>query len=198
MKAANVQAGEKYTIRRKIFQLAGASFHVFDESGEVIAYCKQKAFKLREDIRLYTGEDMQEELFRLSARSIMDFSTTYDVLLPSGEALGSLRRKGMASTFMRDSWLIFDAEGREMAYLREQNAWLAFFRRLNDWVSFFSPQTFAMTRAADEAHIATFRQHFNPGVFRLGVRMEMDDPQFDDLVVLAAACLIAAIEGRQG
>lgn len=198
MKAANVQPGEKYTIRRKILKLFGASFHVFDESGEVIAFCKQKAFKLREDIRIYTGEDMTTELFSLKARTIMDFSTTYDVALPDGEALGSLRRKGMASTFVRDSWLVFDAAGNEIASIIEQNAWLAFARRMVEWVALFSPQKFEVRRPADDAHVATFRQHFNPAVYRLGVTVHEEDPELDDLVILASACLIAAIEGRQG
>ncbi len=40
-----------YRLRRKVLKLFGASFHVYD--GErVVAFCSQKAFKLREDIRL--------------------------------------------------------------------------------------------------------------------------------------------------
>ncbi|MEM7623709.1 MAG: hypothetical protein AAF235_10970 [Planctomycetota bacterium] len=201
MKAANVHQGEKYTIRRKILKLFGASFHVFDASGEVIAFCKQKAFKLREDIRIYTDEDMQTELFSLKARTIMDFSTTYDVTLPGdggGEALGSLRRKGMASTFVRDSWLVFDADGNEIASIVERGAWLAFARRMVDLVAIISPQKFDVKRPGDDAHIATLRQHFNPAVYRLGVTVHEEDPSLDDLMILASACLIAAIEGRQG
>lgn len=54
-----------------------------------------------------------------------------------------------------------------------------------------------MTRA-DGREVARYRQHFNPFVFRLGVAPGPgDDEEFDDLIVLAVGCLIAAIEGRQ-
>jgi hypothetical protein len=45
--------------------------------------------------------------------------------------------------------------------------------------------------------VARYRQHFNPFVQRLSIAVLRDDPQLDDLVILAAGCLVAAIEGRQ-
>ena len=47
-----------YLIRQKIFKLFGAAFHIYDPAGNVAFYSKQKAFKLKEDIRIYTNEDM--------------------------------------------------------------------------------------------------------------------------------------------
>lgn len=41
---------ENYLVRRKIFKLFGAAFHIYDPSGKVAFYSKQKAFKLKEDI----------------------------------------------------------------------------------------------------------------------------------------------------
>ncbi|MEL7472012.1 MAG: hypothetical protein AAGK04_01740 [Planctomycetota bacterium] len=189
---------ERYTIRRKLLKVLGAAFHVYATDGMLVAYCQQKAFKLREDIRLYTDESKSIELFSLKARSVLDFSTTYDVALPTGESLGSLRRKGLKSTFLRDQWLIFDAEGRDAAEIKEKNATLAMLRRLNDAVATFAPQTFEVFRPGETTPIARFRQHFNPIVFRMGVEI-IDDSDLivDELVILAAACLISAIEGRQ-
>ena len=57
--------GEQYTVRRKVLKIFGAAFHVYDEHGSVVGYCKQKAFKLKEDIRLYTGPDRAETLANL-------------------------------------------------------------------------------------------------------------------------------------
>ena len=53
---------ESYLVRRKIFKLFGAAFHIYDPNGRVAFYSKMKAFKLKEDIRLYTGEDMRTEV----------------------------------------------------------------------------------------------------------------------------------------
>jgi uncharacterized protein YxjI len=200
----NARPGEQYTIRRKFFKLFGASFRVYSPDGRVVAYCKQKAFKLKEDIRLYTDETASEELLVIKARSVIDFGATYDVALPTGQVLGSLRRAGLASTFMRDSWMVFDNEGRQIAALAEEGSFMPILRRYVDAVSIFSPQTFSLNRVANAAgdgaaggQIATFRTHFNLISYRLSIAIKADDPELDDLMILAVGCLIAAIEGRQ-
>lgn len=188
---------EQYTIRRKFFKVFGAAFHVYDEHGSVIGYCKQKAFKLREDIRLYTGEDMSEMLLWLNTQSIIDFGATYSVTLPDGTTLGSLRRKGMRSSFVRDEWLLFDANNTEIARVRETGSFAPFARRYVDFASVLLPQRYEVIRASDERVIAHLRQHFNPLVFRLGIAILDEDDEIDDLLILGVSCLIAAIEGRQ-
>jgi uncharacterized protein YxjI len=195
--AFHAQPGEQYTIRRKVLKLFGASFHIYAPDGSVIGFCKQKAFKLKEDIRIYTDESMSTELLVIRARSIIDFSATYDVLMPSGESLGSFRRAGLASTFVRDQWQAFDPAGRQIAELAEVGSFLAFARRFIDLIALLSPQVFNLT-TTDGREIASFRTHFNLFVYRLSISIKADDNQLDDLMILAAGCLIAAIEGRQG
>lgn len=186
-----------YTIRRKVFKFLGAAFHVYDANGSLVGYCKQKAFKLREDIRLFTDESMTTPLLTLRARSIIDFGVTFDVSLPTGESLGSMRRKGLKSSFIRDEWQLFDENNAPAALIRERNAFLAVMRRLHELVAALSPQAFEVF-SNDQRTIATFKRNFNPFVYKLAVTMHEQDDQLDDLVILGAACLIAAIEGRQG
>ena len=188
-------AGEQFTVRRKVLKILGASFHVFDENGQVVAYCQQKAFKLREDIRLFTNESKTETLLTMKARSVIDFGVTFDITLPSGESIGSLRRKGLKSMF-RDSWLLYSPEGVELATMREDSGTMAMLRRLHEAFALLSPQKFRITKT-DGTHVATLRTHFNLFVYRLGVSIHTEDEEVDELMVLAAACLIAAIEGRQ-
>lgn len=189
--------GERYTVRRKILTVLGAKFHVYDEQGHVVAFCHQKAFKLREDIRLYTEETMTDTLLLLRARSIIDFGVTLDVVLPDGSSLGSMRRKGMRSTFVRDEWQIFDPSDRRVATLSELGSFAPFARRFIDNAAVFMPQKFSMVRDSDGAEIARYRQHFHPMVYRLGISPIREDEHLDDLLILAAGCLIAAMEGRQ-
>lgn len=189
--------GERYTIRRKVFKIFGAAFHVYDEHGSVVGYCKQKAFKLREDIKLYTGEDMSDMLLSLNTQSIIDFGATYTVTLPDGTQLGSLRRKGLKSSFVRDEWLLFDMNNNEIGRVRETGSFAPFARRYLDYVSILLPQRYEVTRSRDQKNIASLRQHFNPFIFRLGVSILDEDDEIDDLLILGATCLIAAIEGRQ-
>lgn len=190
--------GEQYTIRRKVFKLFGASFHIYDEKGDLAGYCNQKAFKLREDIRIYTDESMTTPLLSIVARNIIDFSVTLDITLPTGESLGSIRRKGLSSTFFRDEWLVFNAAGEEIGTLRENGGFLAFLRHNVEIVSLISPQSFSVLDKAGNA-VATIRQHFNLFIYRLGiaVKPEAEPAGFDDLFVLALGCVVASIEGRQ-
>jgi hypothetical protein len=189
--------GERYTIRRKVIKIFGAAFHVYAPDGRVVAYCKQKAFKLREDIRLYTDESCATVLLTMKARQVIDFGVTFDVTLPDGSVLASIRRKGLKSMF-RDTWQVFlPGKSEPRATLQENSAWISIFRRMHDVVAALVPQKFQLT-ASDGLQIATLRQHFNLFVYRLGVSIEADDPELDELVVLALGCLIAAVEGRQG
>lgn len=198
MKAA---PGEQYTIRQKILTFFGASFHIFDAEGQVIGFCRQKALKLREDIRVYTAEDQAEELFGMKARSILDFSTTYDITLPDGTEAGSLRRRGFKS-MLRDEWQIFDTTGKQIARVSEDSAWKAILRRILGGLSAFMPQRFTVQEtdaqgSPSEDPVATFRTHFNPFVYRLGIGIHRTTEELDEMVLLASACLIGAIEGRQ-
>jgi len=188
---------EQYTIRRKVLKIFGAAFHVYDEHGSVIGYCKQKAFKLREDIKLYTGEDMSDMLLSLNTQSIIDFGATYTVTLPDGTAMGSLRRKGLKSSFVRDEWLLFDMDNNEIARVRETGTIAPIARRYIEYIAILFPQRYEVVRTRDQKNIAHLRQHFNPFVFRLGVSILDEDDEIDDLLILGASCLIAAIEGRQ-
>jgi hypothetical protein len=193
--ALNPAPGEQYTIRRKVFKVFGAGFHIYAADGQLAGYCKQKAFKLKEDLRVFTNESQADELFRISARSVIDFGATYDVKLPSGESLGSIRRKGLAS-LMRDTWLVFGPSDNQIASLKEDSGTKAMMRRLLGDYSSLMPQSFSL-QTTDGRTIATYRTHFNLFIYRLGITIHTEDDELDDLVVLAAGCLLAAIEGRQ-
>lgn len=187
--------GERYTVRRKVLKLFGAAFHVYDEHGSVVGYCKQKAFKFKEDIRLYTDESMSEELLTLRARSVIDFSVTFDITLPDGRKLGSLRRAGLKSTFLRDEWKIMDPADNQLGTIKEKNALIAILRRGD--LSLLFPQRFEIFKNGQQEPVASIRQHFNWLIYRLGLTVHRDDPQLDELLLLGATCLMAAIEGRQ-
>ncbi len=64
---------QSYLVRKKWLKLFGGSFYVFDPNGALILYSKQKAFKLKEDIRVFTDETMQTEALSIQARHVLDF-----------------------------------------------------------------------------------------------------------------------------
>ena len=49
---------EQFLARRQVFKIFGAGFHLYAPDGHLIAYSKQKAFRLKEDIRVFADEAM--------------------------------------------------------------------------------------------------------------------------------------------
>ena len=182
-----------YTLRRKVFSLFGGSFHIFDPQGSVVFFSRQKAFRLREDIRIYADESMGEEVLSIQARQILDFSAAYDVFDPlSNVKVGVLRRKGFSS-LLRDSWQVLDANEREIGRIQEDSMLLALLRR---FLLNFIPQNFSLTIA--DTVVAEYRQHFNPFIFKLDMNFSPSSTGLlDRRLGVAAAVLLAAIEGRQ-
>ncbi|MGE3165244.1 MAG: hypothetical protein AB7O52_10090 [Planctomycetota bacterium] len=180
----------EFLIRRKFFTFLGATFHVFDPAGNLLLTSRQKAFRLKEDIRVFGDADLQDERMLIRARQIVDFSAAYDVVdAPSGVKIGALRRKGWRS-IMRDSWEFLDEDDRPVAQLTEDSLFKAMLRR---FLSNLIPQTF--NAVCDGRVVATFKQRFNPIVFKLDVTVTEPTRLTPDLA-LAAAILLVAIEGR--
>lgn len=190
-----IVTGTEYTIRRKVMTLAGAKFHIYDAQEKLIGFSKQKAFKLKEDIRVFTDESEKTEMLSIQARSIIDFSSAYDVVnSQSGAKLGALQRKGLAS-MLRDSWVMLDAAGREFGKIQEDSMGMALVRRFVPLGSLLIPQKFHLQGSDNKEH-ANFRTHMNPFVHKMTVTVD-PDCKVDPLLVLAAGILLVAIEGRQ-
>ncbi|MEP7343545.1 MAG: hypothetical protein ABI977_37845 [Acidobacteriota bacterium] len=182
-----------YQVRKRILSVVGGKFEIFDPAGNVVLFSKMKAFKLKEDIRLYTGEDMTTELLSIQARAILDFSAAYDVVdSQTEEKVGALRRKGLKSMF-RDEWLILDVYDNEIGLIREENAFLAIIRR---FLTSLIPQSFDVELGG--VPVAEFKQNFNPFVTKMTLDFS-PDPQrrLDRRLGIAAGVLLCAIEGKQ-
>lgn len=183
----------KYLVRRKVLKLVGGAFHVFGPSGEIVLYSQMKAFKLREDIRIYTGEDMQTEVLAINARQILDISATYDVKdSTTGEKVGVLQRKGLKS-ILKDEWIVMDANENEIGTIKEDNMALALIRR---FLTNLIPQQY--TGEIDGKPVCTLKQNFNPFVMKIEVDFSQDTGgMLDRRLWLAAAILLCAVEGKQ-
>lgn len=168
---------KKLEFRRKFFKLVGAEISIVNPASDAeVGFITMKAWKLREDIRLYSNRDKKEELFRLHARSIIDFGTTYDVFDSATDKLRfSLRRKGLRSTFVRDHWLVLN-DDTTIGEVIETSSWLALLRRwigiipivgeIIDILLSFAPQTYRFTNAGGEL-LAELTHRKNPFIVRL-------------------------------
>ena len=191
-------AHDQYMIRRKVLKLFGGAFHVYDAAGQVIMYSKMKAFKLKEDIRLYTDESMSQELLVIQARSIIDFGASYDITdSTTGQKVGTLRRKGLKSTFFKDEWLVLNGYEQEVATVAEESTWKGLLRRYVEITALVLPQRYVLS--AGGRPVAIFKQNFNPFVYKLNVDLRADPQQLiDRRLALASGILMAAVEGKQG
>ncbi|HEV3162677.1 MAG TPA: hypothetical protein VGZ22_01455 [Isosphaeraceae bacterium] len=181
---------------RQLLKLFGASFRVRTMDGRLVAFSRQKAFRLREDIRVYADESESVELLWIQADRVIDWSASYKVIdSQTGEHLGALRRKGWSSMF-RDSWEIVDAQGEVRGHVLEDSSWKAMLRRMVDWAAIFLPQTYLLQ--VDGETVATMRQNFLgiPPKFHVDLSLDKRGLLPRPLAV-ATVILLLAIEGRQ-
>ena len=182
----------QYVLKRQVFALAG-KFRFYDPAGNLVLFSQQKMFKLREDIRVYSDESKTQEVLMIKARQIIDFSAAFDVVDSStGQKVGALRRKGLAS-LLRDEWDVLDVGDNVIGKLFEDSMGLALLRRfLSGWI----PQNYDITLGTDR--VADLQQPFNPFAYQLNLDFSMDiGRRLDRRVGIAAGILLAAIEGRQ-
>jgi hypothetical protein len=104
-------------------------------AGSPIAYVRQKKLAIKEDIRFYADEGETQELFRIKARSMLDFGgSRYDVL--EGEQRIGLLWHKFRESLIRTTWHVGGPDEQEIAVARERSVPGAIARRLVDFVPY--------------------------------------------------------------
>jgi hypothetical protein len=136
---------------------------------------------------------MTTQILQISARGVLDFGMTYDVIdVIANQKVGALRRKGMAS-ILRDEWHILDVNDQQIGTILEDSMGMALLRR---FLSNLIPQTF--NGDIQGRHVMVFKQRFNPFVAKIDIDFTGDtEGWLDRRLGVAAAVMLAAIEGRQ-
>jgi len=185
-----------YTVRKRLFNFLSTGFHIYDPQGNLAMYSKMKAFKLKEDIRLYTDESLETEVLTIQADRVIDFSASYAVKdATTGESVGAMKRAGLKS-MLRDEWHVFASDGSQLGKIIENSTLKALVRRFIELAALFMPQKYHVD--VNGQTICTMQQTFNPFIMRLVVDFTPDkDNQLDPRLGLAAAVLLCAIEGKQ-
>jgi uncharacterized protein YxjI len=108
------------TIRFKVLAIA-RQLSVTDNSGRLLMYVRQKAFKLKEAITVFGDEAQTMPLYRINADRILDFSANYTISDAAGQVLGRVKQQGMRSIWrarfdiLQNETVVFE--------VREQNPW---------------------------------------------------------------------------
>jgi uncharacterized protein YxjI len=194
MSTALAKYQSQYVAQKALFAFLGGEFRLFDTANQLAFFVKQKAFKLKEEITVFSDEAQTKPMLRIKARSIMDISATYDVTdADTGAVIGALRRKGLKS-ILRDEWAILGAGDAEVGMIQEDSGFLALVRR---FLIKIIPQTFKVTMGGEE--VGQIKQRFT--FFRLTYDVDFSkdtSEKLDRRIIVASTVLLLAIEGRQG
>ena len=187
---------QNYVITKKLLQAFGGTFYLYDPNENLVLWASQKAFKLKEDFRIYSDENKSQELIRVAARSILDFSAAYDVYdSATNQKIGAFKRQGMKSSFLQDTWTLMDWNDAEIGICQEDNAMMGAVRRYVDYAALLIPQRYDVLIGGQQ--IATFQQGRNPFSSRMEIRFDNPNAAYDRRLTLALAMLLEAIEGKQ-
>lgn len=181
----------RYVANKALFSFMGSAFRILGPEGNLRFYVKQKAFKLKEEITVFTDEKQSDAVLGIQARGIGDFGQTYDITdKKSGENLGALKREGLKS-MLRDEWTLLGSDGQPRGKVMEDSGGLALLRRFLPII----PQTFHVK--VGDRQVGTIKQRFNPFQIVYDVDFEGAGEALDPRVGVAAVVLLLAIEGRQ-
>jgi len=100
-----------------------SDFTATDANGKVIAYVKQKMFKLKEDISIYSDDTKTKINYTIKADRWLDFSAAYSLKDLNGTEIGKITRKGWASIW-KAHYQIIDQHEKEQYSIREENGWV--------------------------------------------------------------------------
>ncbi|WP_207534814.1 hypothetical protein [Desertivirga arenae] len=181
----------------------GNDFIVTDATGRTIAFVRQKLFKLKEAIMIYSDESKTELLYQIKADRWIDFNANYAFSDGNDLALGSVGRKGMKSLW-KASYQIFD-EGKNLEFnIREENPWTKVFDALLAEVPFlgiftgyfFHPKyTVADSQGALVARLSKESSFFGRK-FRLDKLEEIETSESERIIL--GLMMMVLLERRRG
>lgn len=103
-----------------------SDFNITDRNGNYVAYVRQKMFKLKEDVIIFSDESRSKELFRIKADRWLDFNASYSMTNQfDGQKFGRLARKGMRS-FWKATYDVLDKNDQSKFQISEDNGWIKF------------------------------------------------------------------------
>ena len=117
-----------YRIRKKTLTV-GNKYWIEDYNSNILGFSKQKLFKLKEDIRIYTDESETQELFSIKQKQIMDAWGNFAVVDSNNNPLGYIKREWLSSAFAKDTYEIFNTDKQLIGTITEKSAGQALARK---------------------------------------------------------------------
>lgn len=181
-----------YRVRKKVLTI-GEKYWIEDRQGNTIGFSKQKLFKLKEDIRIYTDEKAERELFKIQQKQILDLWGTFMIMDSNTDRiLGYIKRKALTSSFAWDEWDVYDSNDRLIGGIHESKS-LGLLRKYMPGGTLIPER---MTLKLGGTPVANIDQKFKI----IGDIWELEctnlPPNFDRRVLLGGLILMAKIERK--
>ena len=110
------------TLSFKVLALSSQAT-VTDASGRTILYTKQKLFKFREHVEIWTDKSQGTRLAEIKANKVIDWSARYTSTDAWGAEIGSVGRKGWRSIWKAHYETFNPGDSTADFAIREKNPW---------------------------------------------------------------------------
>ena len=186
----------------KVTSLAN-DFNVKDANGNSLAYVRQKMFKLKEAISVFSNENRAELLYKINADRIIDFNASYSFTNADEEVIGRIGRKG-AKSILKAHYEIFNKDNKQEFVINEENPWaklgdavLGEIPVLGIFTGYFCNPIYAIKRA-DGTIVARLSKEasFMGRKFQLEKLSELNEEEGERMVL--AIMMMSLLERRRG
>lgn len=180
----------------------GRQASVVDASGQMVAYVRQKALKIKEDVTIFTDDSQQRPLYRVNADRVFDYNANYGITTPDGLRIGAIRREG-ARSLLKATYRMSDAQGQDIGVIHEENAWIKLADAAANQVPFlgmisgyiFNPAYLVEVHGANVLYLKK-QPAFLEGRFTLEKRGEVSDEM--EALLLPSVLMTAVLERERG
>lgn len=142
------------TLSFKVLALASQAT-VTDASGRTVLYTKQKLFKFREHVEIWTDSSKGTRLADIKANKVIDWSARYFSTDAQGREIGSVGRRGWRSIWKAHYETFNPGDNSPDFSIHEENPWAKVFDSLlgeipllGIFCGYFFHPSYAATRAS--------------------------------------------------
>lgn len=180
----------------------GQRISAIDADGNMLMFIKQKMFKLKEKVEIFSDSSLNSLIFRIEADRMIDWSANYHFTDAEGNDWGAVRRKGMKSLWSAHYDVIQDGEldmsiREESPMKKVLESILGEIPLLGIAAIYLLNPTYIVSRPDGTPLLRLIkRPAFWEGKFTLEKLNEM--PEDDELRSLMALLMIVLLERRRG
>ena len=191
------------TLSFKVLALASQAT-VTDATGRTILYTKQKMFKFREHVEIWTDKSQATRLAEIKANKVIDWSARYFSTDAGGKEIGSVGRRGWRSIWKAHYEAFNPGDNAPDFSIHEENAWA---KVMDSFLSdipivgmltgyFFHPRYLASRAGGPPAMRLTKQAAFFEGRFQIDKLTELTPRE--ELNLFLSFLMLVLLERRRG